>query len=122
MEAGTRLEDEGEGKGVGCGARAAHCGEELDAGAGRAGGREAANEGVVEKGEVGGCSRDEREVEGQEHGGVAEIAGGGDRGEAEKLGEHRDGVGRREDVAATDKSGMEEPEVALRGALAGADK
>jgi hypothetical protein len=71
---------------------------------------------------VGGGGRDEREVDGEEHGGVAEVAGGGDRGEAEELGERRDGVGCREDVAATEESGMEEPEVALRGAPAGADE
>lgn len=65
---------------------------------------------------------DEREVEREEHGGVAEVAGGRHRGEAEELGEHRDGIGRRKYVAATEESGMEEPEVALRGAPGRADK
>ena len=122
MAARERLEDKGEGEGIGPGARAAHCGEELDARAGRGGGCEAAYEGVVEKGEVGSGGGDELEMKGKERGGVAEVTSRGDRGEAEELGEHRDGIGRREDVATTDESGMEEPEVTLRGAPAGADK
>jgi len=67
---------------------------------------------------VGSGSGDEREVEREEHGGVAEVAGGRHSGEAEELGEHRDGIGRRKYVAATEESGMEEPEVALREAPA----
>jgi hypothetical protein len=57
-------------------------------------------------------------VEREEHGGVADVASGRHRGEAEELGEHRQGMDLRKYVAATEESGMEEPEIALRGALA----
>jgi len=122
MAARERLEDKGEGEGIGSDARAAHCGEKLEARAGQGGGCEAAHKGVVEKGEVGSGGGDERKMKGEERGGVAEVTSRGDRSEAEELGKHRDGIGRREDVAATDEGGVEEPEVALRGAPAGADK
>lgn len=115
----ARLEGEREGEGVGGGARAAHRGEELDGGGGRGGRGEAAHEGVVEEGEVGGGRGEEREVEGEQRGGMAEVAGGGDGGEAEELGECRDGVGGREEVAAAEEGAVEEAELALRRALAG---
>lgn len=57
-------------------------------------------------------------MEREEHGGVADVASGRHRGEAEELGEHRQGMDLRKYVAATEESGMEEPEIALRGALA----
>jgi hypothetical protein len=40
-------------------------------------------------------------VGGEDRGGLAEVSGGGDGGEPKELGERRDGVGSREEVAAS---------------------